>query len=69
MKTNTHGREAVLHYSDAHFTVRQAGDFVRCAVTGRAIPLIELRYWNPTLQEPYADAATAVARWRELNAQ
>lgn len=61
------GGEARLRYLDADFEVLRAGDYVRCAVTGRAIPLRELRYWSVDRQEPYVDAAAAnAARDRSL---
>jgi hypothetical protein len=41
--------------------VVRPGAFVRCAVTGVAIPLEELRYWSVDLQEAYA-TPEAVAR-------
>ena len=46
--------EADLKYLDGDFRVVRPGAFVRCAVTGIAIPLEELRYWSVDLQEPYA---------------
>lgn len=57
--------EAKLRYLDGEIQVMTPGDFVRCAVTGKAIPLEELRYWSVELQEPYADAATSLKRYRE----
>jgi hypothetical protein len=39
---------------------------VRCAVTGKAIPLDELRYWSVARQEAYADAAISLAREMQL---
>jgi hypothetical protein len=47
--------------------VMTPGDFVRCAVTGRTIPLEELRYWSVELQEAYVDAATSLKRFRETH--
>ena len=35
------------------------GAYVRCAITGRPIPLDELVYWNVERQEAYVDAASA----------
>jgi hypothetical protein len=35
---------------------------VRCAVTGVAIPLEELRYWSVDLQEPYATPEAVAQR-------
>ncbi len=57
------GREARLKYLDADFQILQTGDFVRCAVTGRTIPLNELRYWSVEHQEAYADATAALKRY------
>ena len=57
--------EAKLRYLDGEVQVLTPGDFVRCAVTGRNIPLEELRYWSVELQEAYADAASSLKRYRE----
>jgi len=46
--------EAVLQYLDGNYRVVKPGAFVRCAVTGEAIPLEKLQYWNVELQEAYA---------------
>jgi len=54
------GREAKLHYLAGTFRLLSAGDHVVCAVTGRPIPLQELRYWSVARQEPYADAAASL---------
>ena len=59
--------EAKLKYLDGEVQVLTPGDFVRCAVTGRTIPLDELRYWSVELQEAYVDAAASLKRFRELN--
>ncbi|MEM9168705.1 MAG: DUF2093 domain-containing protein [Pseudomonadota bacterium] len=55
----TGGREALVEYLDAEFLVVKPGDFVRCAVTGKRIPLTALKYWNVDKQEAYADAVAA----------
>ena len=54
--------EAKLRYLDGEVQVIAPGDFVRCAVTGRIIPLEELRYWSVELQEAYIDAAASLKR-------
>lgn len=54
--------EAEVRYLDADFRVIRPGAFVRCAVTGLAIPLEELRYWNVERQEAYAGPDAAVTR-------
>ena len=59
--------EARLKYLDGEVQVMAPGDFVRCAVTGKAIPLDELRYWSVELQEAYADAATSLERFRDTH--
>src|SRR5262249_21575483 len=46
--------EAEIRYLDGDFRVIRPGAFVRCAVTGVAIPLEELKYWSVERQEPYA---------------
>ena len=53
------GREARIHYLAGTFRMLGDGDHVRCAVTGVAIPLDELRYWNVARQEAYVDAAAS----------
>jgi hypothetical protein len=49
------GGEAVVEYLDGNLRVVRPGAFVRCAVTGVAIPLDQLRYWSVPRQEAYAD--------------
>ena len=44
--------EAVIRYLDGDYVVVRPGSFVRCAVTGRPIPVDELMYWNVDRQEP-----------------
>lgn len=48
------GPAASLHYGDGEFAVLSAGAYVRCAVSGAAIPLAALRYWSVERQEAYA---------------
>lgn len=61
--------EAKLKYLHGEFQVLVPGDFIACAVTGRRIPLSELRYWSVDLQEPYASSKVAFERARDLKAQ
>ena len=58
--------EARVRYQDGDYQVLSPGDFVRCSVSGRPIPLADLRYWNVDLQEAYASVDIAVQRYREL---
>ena len=59
------GREATLRYLDADFQIVVQGDFVRCAVTRKPIPLDQLKYWDVERQEPYLDAEVSLQRYRE----
>ena len=54
--------EAELKYLDGDFRVVKPGAFVRCAVTGAAIPLDELKYWSVDLQEAYASPEAVLKR-------
>lgn len=54
------GREARLHYMAGTFRVLSSGDYVVCAVTGRRIPLDDLRYWSVAKQQAYVSAEVAV---------
>ena len=66
MERGAHGL-AVLRYLDGEYQVVTPGGFVICAVTGKRIPLEELRYWNVDQQEAYIDAAAAHQRYVELH--
>lgn len=52
-------RLAVIEYLDGDFRIVQTGSHVVCAITGKTIPLDELRYWSVARQEAYADAASS----------
>ncbi|HMF06790.1 MAG TPA: DUF2093 domain-containing protein [Methylocella sp.] len=54
--------EAELEYLNGEFRVLRPGSFVRCAATGFAIKLEDLRYWNVDLQEPYASPQAKLLR-------
>ena len=58
------GREARIHYLAGTFRLLGAGDHVRCAETGVAIALEELRYWSVDRQEAYIDATASLAAER-----
>ncbi len=60
------GLEARLRYGDGEYKIIRNGTFVRCAVTGEAIKLEDLRYWSVDLQEPYASAAISLQRYLGL---
>ena len=56
--------EAEVKYLDGDFRVVKPGAFVRCAVTGVAIPLEELKYWSVDRQEAYATPEAVLQRLR-----
>ena len=60
------GGEARLKYLDSDYQLVVPGSYVTCAVTGRRIPLSELRYWSVDRQEAYADAEASLKRELEL---
>ena len=54
--------EAEVEYLDGDIRVRRPGAFVRCAATGEAILLEDLRYWNVDLQEAYVSPQAKLQR-------
>ncbi|WP_210497314.1 DUF2093 domain-containing protein [Microvirga antarctica] len=54
--------EALIQYLDADLRILKPGTFVRCAVTGEAIALDDLKYWSVALQEAYATPEAVMAR-------
>jgi len=56
------GQEAQLEYLDANIRVVRPGKFVRCAATGKPIPLDHLRYWSVERQEAYAHPEAVLQR-------
>ena len=54
--------EAEVKYLDGDFRVVRPGAYVRCAVTGQAIPLEELKYWSVDLQEAYGSPDAVMER-------
>ncbi len=59
------GAEAVLEFFSGEYKVVRRGSFVRCAVTGTAIPLEDLRYWSAALGEAYATPDAMLSRHKE----
>ena len=53
--------EAKIKFLDADFQVLSAGTFVRCGVTGKPIPIDELKYWSVDRQEAYIDVAASAS--------
>ena len=63
------GREARVRYGHGEFKVLTQGDYVRCAVSGEAIQLADLKYWNVDRQEAYASAEMSLRRHLALKPQ
>ena len=61
--------EAKVRYLDGDFQVVSPGSFVRCAVTGVAIPLDELKYWSVARQEAYVDIDASKRRELEMRGE
>jgi hypothetical protein len=57
--------EAIVQYLDADLRVLKPGTFVLCAVTGKPIPLDELKYWSVERQEAYSSPEAVLARVME----
>lgn len=53
-------REAKIRYLDGDFQIVLPGSHVICAMTGKQIPIDELRYWSVARQEPYVDAEASL---------
>jgi len=58
--------EAQIEYLDGDLRIVRPGAFVRCGVTGDAIPLEDLRYWSVEFQEAYASREAVMERLRQL---
>jgi hypothetical protein len=54
------GREARIRFLDGDFQILSPGAYVICAITGRQIPIDEMKYWSVARQEAYVDAAASL---------
>lgn len=61
-KLERNAGEAVVQYLDSNLRVVKPGAFVRCAVTGKEIPLDQLKYWSVEKQEAYASPEAVMIR-------
>lgn len=61
--------EAELRYLDGDYRIVRPGSHVRCAVTGVAIPLDELKYWSVERQEAYATPEAVMTRQKQKAGQ
>ena len=55
---------ARLHYGDGDFAVLKPGRFVICAVSGKKIPLEQLRYWSAARRPTPPPPRRPSAGWR-----
>jgi len=53
-------RPAKIRFLDGDFQILTPGNHVVCAVTGKLIPIEELKYWSVARQEPYVDIKASV---------
>ena len=60
---------AKIKYLPNNFQVVEKGDYVICAVSGKAISLENLTYWNVELQEPYYSYVEASKKKEELDSK
>lgn len=56
------GGEAVVEYLDGNLRLVRPGSYVRCAVSGQAIPLDQLKYWSVGRQEAYISPEAVLTR-------
>jgi len=61
--------EAKIKYLSGDYQIIQSGSYVTCAVTGKPIPLDELRYWNFERQEAYISCEVSYQRELECDAK
>jgi hypothetical protein len=54
--------EAKIEFLDGDFRILRPGGYVRCGVTGEAIPVDELRYWSVDDQEAYVSPVASMTR-------
>ena len=59
-------KKAKLTFKHNYFDIVQEGDYVLCAISGKAISLQNLNYWNVDLQEAYFSAKEANERFKSL---
>ena len=59
-------KKAKLIFKHNSFDIREEGDYVLCAISGREIMLKDLNYWNVDLQEAYFSPMEADQRFKSL---
>tara|TARA_Y200000002_G_scaffold356434_1_gene338190 strand:- start:6036 stop:6236 length:201 start_codon:yes stop_codon:yes gene_type:complete len=59
-------KKAKLLYKNNSYDIIEEGSYVTCAISGKAIPLKDLNYWNVELQEAYFSPLEAKERFKKL---
>ena len=59
-------KKAKLIFKHNSFEIKEEGDYVTCAISGKEIMLKDLNYWNVDLQEAYYSSVEANERFRSL---
>ncbi len=59
-------KKAKLIFKHNSFDIKEEGDYVLCAISGREIMLKDLNYWNVDLQEAYFSPMEADQRFKSL---
>ena len=57
-------KKAKIKYKHNSFEIIEEGDFVICAISGKEIPLNQLKYWNVDLQEAYYSPVEVNERYK-----
>ncbi len=60
-------KKAKLIFKNNYFEIKEEGDYVVCAISGKKILLKDLNYWNVDLQEAYFSPKEVNIRFRSLN--
>ena len=59
-------KKAKLIFKHNYFEIKEAGDYVECAISGKKISLQNLSYWNVDLQEAYFSPIEANERLKSI---
>ncbi len=60
-------KEAQIRYEDGNFEILSGGDYVLCGVTGKRIPIHQLKYWSVERQEAYGTPEATMKRHKEVS--
>ena len=60
-------KKAKLIFKHNNFEIKEEGDYVVCAISGKEIQLRDLNYWNVELQEAYFSPKEVNIRFKSLS--